>query len=120
MKLSTAIAATALMLTLGTPAFAQSGPRLADQSLRSSQLIGKSVVGDHGGELCVIEDVLVKPGGGEPTVIVSLQKAGESNRKLIALPLSKVAIEGDKPKITGMSRQDMEKMPAYIYNYGSG
>jgi len=125
MRLPATIAALSLILTLGGPAFAQSSgtaaARLPDQSLRSSMLIGKTVVGDHGGDLCTIEDVLVRPGGGEPTVIVSLTKAGQPGRKLVALPLSKVTVQGERPKITGMTRQQLERMPEYAFpNYGSG
>lgn len=130
MKFSTAIAATALMLTLGAPAFAQTGTtqagatqagmRLSNQSLRSSRLIGQTVIGDKGEQLCVVEDVLLNPGGAEPTVVMSHAVEGKTERRLIAMPLSKVVIEHEKVRLVGVTKQDVEKMPTYGLTYGSG
>jgi len=121
-KFTTAAAVAALALMLGTPAFAQSSGNAAGatsvQSMRTSSLIGKTVIGDHGGDLCTIADVLLKPDGSEPTVIVSLTTAGQGGSKLIALPLSKVTLEGDRPKIAGVTRQALEEMPPYNFTYG--
>lgn len=122
MKFTTTAAIAALALMLGTPAFAQSAGNATGsakvQSMRSSTLIGKTVIGDHGGDLCTIADVLVKADGSEPTVIVSLTSAGQGGSKLIALPLSKITLEGDKPKISAVTRQTLEAMPAYTFTYG--
>jgi sporulation protein YlmC with PRC-barrel domain len=113
-----------MMATLGAPAdvYAQGAKTAvaADQGMRASRLIGQTVIGDHGGDLCTVEDVLMKPGGGEPTVIVSVTSTGTPGKKLIALPLNKIRIEGQKPKLAGFTPESLQRMPTFVFDGGSG
>lgn len=121
--LAASTVATMMLAFSAPPILAQSAgtaaTTTASQDMRASNLIGQTVVGDHGGELCKIEDVFMKVGG-EPTVIVSFADNGSSERKLVALPLSQVRLEGSKPRLTGVSEDSMRKMPRFVFPSGAG
>ena len=123
-KLLAATAVVAMIATLGAPTDVRAQGATttvsADQGMRASRLIGQTVIGDHGGDLCTVEDVLMKPGGGEPTVIVSVTTAGTAGKKLIALPLNKIRIDGQKPKLAGFTPESLQRMPAFVFDGGSG
>ena len=116
----------ALALTFAAPAFAQSGTSsgmmAADHMMRTSKMVGSPVYNDQGDKIGEIFDILVKPGATEPTAIVAVGEYTGGGSRLVAFPLSKVKVEGNKMMISGASKAALQNMPAYVFGaqWGSG
>jgi sporulation protein YlmC with PRC-barrel domain len=99
------------------------GAVLADHSMRTSKLIGMKVDNDQGQPIGTVEDILVKDGAIEPTVILSVGAYVGGAGKLVAVPLSHVHVEGMKAMMPGATKQVMASMPTFTYeglNGGGG
>lgn len=117
-RLATATAlAMVFVPTISPYAWAQSLATSAivaqDHSMRASKLIGLTVKNEHGQTIGKIVDVLVKDGGAEPTVILSVG-AMTGGDKMVEAPLSHIGMKDDQASMTA-SKTDLMAMPAWKF-----
>ncbi len=123
---STALAAAALSLTLGTvaPAMAQTGmmkdAMTGDKSMRSSKLIGAPVYNDEGEKIGSIIDILVRGGAVEAVAIVSVGDFVGGGTKLVAFPVSKLRLDANKAMMQGATKAAVRAMVLYDFGGSSG
>jgi len=123
-KLTTFAAAAALALTFAAPVLAQTAGGMVSTSheMRTSKMVGSAVYNDNGDKIGSIFDIIVKAGATEPTAIVAVGEYTGGGSRLVAFPLSKVKVEGNKMMITGASKDLLLNMPSYVFGqqWGSG
>lgn len=127
-KLSAITVLAALAFAVGTPVIAQtvnptsyvrsSSYVVADNTMRTSRLVGATVYTDNGDKFGTIEDVLVKDSASEPTVVLSVGDYIGGGAKLVAVPLSHVQLNASKPTMAGVTKEMLKAMPAFIFPVG--
>lgn len=93
----------------------------ADHYMRSSKLIGMTVVNDHNEKIGVLDDINLPTAGGEVTAILSVGGFLGIGEKLVKVPLSHVHFQTDKPAAPMMpdgSKAALTAMPKYTYYMG--
>jgi sporulation protein YlmC with PRC-barrel domain len=88
---------------------------MTDHSMRASKILGATVYNDQGQSIGSVVDVLLKNGASEPTAVLSVGDYVGGGAKLIAVPLSHVKLDGDKPMMAGATRQSLASMPVYLF-----
>jgi len=122
LKLMKLAAIGTLALTFAGPVLAQGAMKdtvmTHDQSMRTSKVIGMTVYNDGGDKIGTVLDVLVRAGT-EPQAIVNVTDYVGS-RKLVAIPLAKLNLEGAKPMMMGATKAMLMAAPFYPGDFGSG
>ncbi len=122
MKLLQIAAIGALVLGLGGPVLAQGGMKdsvmTKDQSMRTSKMMGMPIYNEAGDKIGTVTEVLVRTGT-EPLAIVNI---GDyvGGQKLVAIPLTKLSMSGEKPMMPGATKAMMMSWPAFPGDFGSG
>jgi sporulation protein YlmC with PRC-barrel domain len=126
-KLTTLAVTTALAMalvpTIASPVFAQSMAISAivatDHSMRSSKLIGMDIFNDQGVKIGKIEDILVKGSASEPLAVLSVGAFAGGGSKMVAVPISHIALKSDKASMPATKGQ-IEEMPGWKFTGYSG
>jgi sporulation protein YlmC with PRC-barrel domain len=121
------IAATALAMAFGpaafNPVFAQSMSVSSivtpDHSMRGSKLIGMDIFNQQGQKIGKIEDILVKGAAAEPVAILSVGAFTGSGDKMVAVPMSHIALKADKASMPA-TKAELAAMPGWQFNGLSG
>lgn len=122
LKLMKLAAIGTLALTFAGPVFAQGSMKdtimMPDQSMRTSKVIGMTVYNDAGEKIGTVLDVLIRAGT-DPQAIVNVTDFVGS-KKLVALPLAKLNLDGAKPMMMGATKAMLMAAPSYSGDFGSG
>ena len=110
----------ALALSLAGPALADSAAKdvmMPDHSMRTSKVIGMAVYNDAGDKIGSVFDILLRPGI-EPTALVNVSDY-LGTKKLIAISLKDINLDGAKPMMKGATRAMLQSLPTYAGEFGS-
>ncbi len=122
LKLMKLAAIGTLALSFAGPALAQGAMKdtvmMPDHSMRTSKVIGMTVYNDAGDKIGTVLDVLIRAGT-EPQAIVNVTDFVGS-KKLVALPLAKLNLDGAKPMMMGATKAMLMAAPSYAGDFGSG
>ena len=120
-KFASVVAMAALAFALNAPTIAVASEytgnaiMLSDHSMRTSRLIGSPVYNEQGQSIGTVMEVLLKNGGTEPMVVLSVGNYIGSSAKMVAVPLSHINLEGAKPMMAGATKQMLASMPVYLF-----
>jgi hypothetical protein len=117
--LKSILAASLIAIGVSGPAMAQMFYMSTDHAIRSSKLIGMSVVNEKNEKIGVIDDIMIPATGGEPQAVLSVGGYVGGGKKLIKVPLSHVHLTTDKPMMEG-DKAAIAAMPKYAYGFGGG
>ncbi len=126
MKTFTTLAAFGVLaLAFAAPVHAQQAAPMkdimtADHSMRASKLIGMAVYNDSGEKIGSVIEVLVRNTAAEPLAILSVGDFVGGTAKLVAVPVSKVNLEGNQPMMKGATKAMLRDLPSYSGQFGSG
>jgi sporulation protein YlmC with PRC-barrel domain len=123
----TIAAATALAMAfvpaIATQTFAQSltpsSVVAPDHSMRSSKLIGMDLYNQKGEKIGTIADILVKGTKSEPVAILSVGDYTGGGEKMVAVPMSHIALKGDTASMPATKAQ-LIAMPGWKFTGLSG
>ncbi len=122
-KLTTLATAAALAVAfvpmIASHSFAQSMAKSAivasDHSMRGSKLIGMDIFNDQGQKIGKIEDILIKSSGSEPVAVLSVGEFTGEHSKMVAVPMSHIAMKSDKASMPATKAQ-MAAMPNWHFD----
>lgn len=122
-KLSTIVAATALALAFAAPVpgFAQNlsayGTIIvtSDHNMSAESMVGKPIYNENHEKIGTIEDLMVKASADEPIAILSVGDYLGGGKKLVAVPLSHLHLEGQDRTSMMMpaTKAMLESLPNY-------
>lgn len=86
--------------------------------ISSDRMIGSPVYNDTNQRIGTLEDVLVRPSTGEPRLVLSV---GDfvGHDKMVAVPVSRVALQDGRLMMAGGTKETLERLPAFSYRAGS-
>src|SRR5262249_3603401 len=85
---------------------------LREHSMRMSKLNGSYVYDDQGQTVGSVAEILMKRGS-EPMAILSVGDYVGGGPKMVAVPLSRINLEGPKPTMAGATKEKLANMPVY-------
>lgn len=120
-KLTTLVAVATLAFAVAPPvmsqAFAQAKPgEVSAQNMRSSKLIGMTVYNDQGQNVGKVEDVVVKAGGLEPVLVLSVGDFVGGGAKLVGVPVSHVQVRADKVYMPTATKGHLTEMAPWQWS----
>jgi sporulation protein YlmC with PRC-barrel domain len=110
------------MLILGalalSPIASRAAPAPPSQSdpspISSDRMIGSPVYNETNQKIGTLQDVLIQPSSGESRLVLAV---GDfvGHDKLVAVPVSRVAMQDGHLIIAGGTKEALEKLPAFSY-----
>jgi hypothetical protein len=85
-------------------------------SLRGEEIIGQTLYGANGEEIGEVSNLVAKPGGTSPDLLVGVGGFLGIGEREVAVPLNEVQMGTDNRLTTGMTKEQIEAMQPYDKN----
>ncbi len=115
------------MLVLGGLAASPAGggialaqaPRNDPPTISADRIIGSPVYNEMNERIGTLEDVLVRPSGGEFRLVLSVGDL-VGHDKMVAVPMNRIVVQDGRLTMAGGTKEALEKLSAFSYQDDNG
>jgi sporulation protein YlmC with PRC-barrel domain len=82
---------------------------------RSSQIVGSTIVNEHGEKIGTIDDLIIEPNEMVPYAVLSVGGFLGVGDQLVVVPFASLKFSQDKVELPGATKDELRAMPKFSY-----